>query len=382
MDKLLRLPSINSNLNDAKTSPGLTIVSKLEAWPAPVIPSELLNDLSSAIQDYVALDISQANAIALWVIFTHCIDAFTISPILNICSPQKRCGKSTLLSLLNCIVKNPLISSNITSAAIFRIIDKYKITLLLDESDTFVLQEKNDLRGILNSGHHRSAAYVVRLDGKNLDPKQFSTWAAKCIAGIGKLPGTIMDRSIIIKLKRKKPNHIIKKSRCNDQSEFHDLNRKCIRFCEDYINNFENVTDFIFPEILNDRARDNWEPLFAIAEVAGGEWPKLAKQAALDLTDLDYESETLAVQLLRDIKIIFNSYENDRILSMKLLDSLNQFQESPWATLNSGFPITPRQLASLLKEFEIKRSDIRISSSTNGKGYYQKSFDDAFSRYL
>jgi hypothetical protein len=117
------------------------------------------------------------------------------SPLLALTSPEKRCGKTTTLSLLTRLVPRPLLSSNISPAALFRIVEKYCPTLLIDEADSF-LRDKEELRGILNSGHTRDAAYVVRTVGDDKEPCRFSTWAPKAVALIGRLSVQALIRYI------------------------------------------------------------------------------------------------------------------------------------------------------------------------------------------
>ena len=163
-------------------------------WPDAVDGSVLLNELTAAISRYVVVGKDIARAIALWIVHTYALAAFNITPRLAIKSPLPQCGKSTLLDVLSCLVCRPLATVNITAAALFRIVETANPTLLIDEADTFLV--KNDeLRAILNSGHRRGSACVIRIEGENLEPRQFSTYAAAAIASIGPLPHTLEDRS-------------------------------------------------------------------------------------------------------------------------------------------------------------------------------------------
>jgi putative DNA primase/helicase len=275
----------------------------IEPWPEPVSPADLLNNISAIISKCIVLSDHEANAIALWVIFTYCIDAANVAPILNITSPEKRCGKSTLAALLIRLVYRPIAASNITPAALFRTIEKWSPTLVIDEGDSFIgLNE--ELRGILNSGHYRYLAYTIRCTGKDHEPKQFKTWCAKIIAGIGNIPETIADRSIIIRLRRKLANDKIQSLRRYSVDEINELNRKCIRFKEDFLEKIKNM-NFTFPENMKDRVADNWGTLFSIAYLGGDDWVKRANEAAIALSKTDNELVSTGVELLQDIKNIF-----------------------------------------------------------------------------
>jgi putative DNA primase/helicase len=314
---------------------------------------------------------------ALWVCFSWCIDSANTAPILAISSPEKRCGKTTVLSLLNLVVKRPLSTSNITPAALFRAIEEYKPTLLIDEADTFIKQS-DDLRGILNSGHTRSTAFVLRTIGDEHLPKAFNTWGAKAIALIGKLPDTLHDRSIVIPLKRKLTHEKTERLYRTDYN-FDLIKSKLARFADDYA---EDVKEVI-PKSLNhvsDRAADNWEVLLAIASLAGEQWEDRTTKAIMALSDKSGEPKTYGVTLLADIKEIFESKNVDKIFSGDLITELCNDKEKPWSTFRHGNPIDQRVLANLLKEFAIDSKNIRVGSQVH-KGYDLEQFSDSFSRY-
>jgi putative DNA primase/helicase len=228
--------AVKQEREKSKTSATLTreaiLFKEIEPWHEPINLSELLTELTGTFNRFAILPEHSDIAMALWVCFTWCIDAANTAPILAISSPEKRCGKTTVLSLLNLLVKRPLSTSNITPAALFRAIEEYKPTLLIDEADTF-LKQSDDLRGILNSGHTRSTAFVLRTIGDDHAPKAFNTWGAKAIALIGKLPDTLHDRSIVIPLKRKLTHEKTERLFRTDYN-FDQIKRKLSRFAIDY----------------------------------------------------------------------------------------------------------------------------------------------------
>ena len=150
-------------------------------WPYPVTAEEVLNETTNIFNSFVIVTPESRDAMSLWVLFTYILDKFTISPMLVLSSPERRCGKTTTLSLLSKLCHRPLSASNITPAALFRAVEAYRPTLLIDEADTF-LRSNDELRGILNSGHMKDQAFVIRTVGKEFKPKRFSTWGAKAIA--------------------------------------------------------------------------------------------------------------------------------------------------------------------------------------------------------
>ncbi len=360
--------------NDDKTP-----FANIELWHEPINPAELLDDIKSTILRFIVCNNEAALAATLWVAMTWFIDVVQIAPLAVITAPEKRCGKSQLLFLLGRLVNRPLAASNITPAALYRSIDLWKPTLLIDEADTFI-RENEELRGLLNCGHTRESAYTVRLVGDDHTPKSFVVWGAKALAGIGKLADTLMDRSINLQLRRKTPNEKVDRLRHAEPTLFKMLTAKLARFANDYSKHVQYAQPKL-PDELNDRAQDNWEPLLAIADVAGGEWPKLARQAALKLSGEATQARSVSIELLSDIREIFETKQIDRIFSAELITSLCIDDEKPWATFNYGSHIKPRQVASRLREFGIISNTIRISLTT-AKGYMKNQFTDVFTRYL
>ena len=166
-----------------------------EPWPEPVDGAALLQEMVATFGRFLTLPPMTADALALWVMHAHCHQAADVSPILALTSPEKRCGKTRTLTLLGRLVPKPLTTANITTAAVFRSVEKWRPTLLIDEGDSF-LGDNEDLRGVLNSGHSQATAYVIRTVGEDHEPRRFGTWAPKAIALIGSLPATLADRSI------------------------------------------------------------------------------------------------------------------------------------------------------------------------------------------
>ena len=211
---------------------------------------------------------SYCRAAALWIVLTYLHDAVDILPILLITSPLEDCGKSTLLKLVLYLSNRPIPASNISAAAIYRVIGDDHPTLVLDEADAF-MQEDEAMRRVINSGHERPLAYVIRVVNDTGDTGQFSTWCPKAIARIGQPKRTILSRSIPIRLERKPKGMKTEKLKSGHKLEFEDLRRKISRLANDIraqVQLFRSQSDW-----LNNRAGDNWEPLFAIATAAGDE---------------------------------------------------------------------------------------------------------------
>nr|WP_279222709.1 DUF3631 domain-containing protein [Stutzerimonas kunmingensis] len=254
-------------------------------WPTPVSGAELLDDLTTIIRRHVIADPATINAAALWIVFTWFIDVVGVAPIANITAPEKRCGKTVMLAVFARLACRPLAASNIATASLFRSLELWTPTLLIDEVDSF-LAEHDGARGILNAGFTRDTAFVIRCVGDNHIPTRFNVWGAKALCGIGKLADTLADRSIPLRLRRKLTGERTTKIRHASPATFAELVSKLARFA---IDNREDIRTARPAEVegLNDRANDCWEPLLAVAELAGGNWPRLARIAAATLHGLE-----------------------------------------------------------------------------------------------
>jgi hypothetical protein len=342
--------------------------------------SVLLDSIRDVLRRYIVLPPHAAEAIALWVLHTWTFDACDSSPFLAFVSPTKRCGKTSLLILIYWLTPRSELASNISPSAIFRYIEEVQPTLLIDEADSFV-RDNDELRGILNSGHTKTAAHVIRnveVNGEH-KPRRFSTWAPKAIATIKGLADTLEDRSIIITMRRKSRDEQVERRRGGDKEEFSALRSKALRWATDNLRALKKA-DPVTPEQLNDRAADNWRPLLAIADLAGGEWPARARMAALALPGEDTNSEDIGVRLLEDIHVMFEP-GIDVLLSRQIVENLCADPEKPWADYNRGRPITQKQAARLLGAFQIFSGTVHPPGLSHGRGYKREQFDDAVRRY-
>jgi hypothetical protein len=358
----------------------LEVFAALEPWPEPIDGAKLLTDLCNIIGEHVIADPPTIRAAALWIVHTYCMDVLTVSPLAHISAPEMRCGKTVLLTAMMRLVFRPLSVSSITPSAIFRSVELWAPTLGIDEADAF-LKDNEEARGLINSGLYRDGASVIRCVGDDHMPTKFSTWAPKILCGIGKLAGTIEDRSIPLRMRRKVTGETAANIRRSDPQPWVDLQSRIARWAID--NRYAMASARPAPAHgLGDRAQDCWEPLLSIADLAAGEWPGLARGAALALHGVEEETPSINVELLRDIEAAFKERRTTRLASRELLDILTHDEEAPWATWNRGNPITNRQLAARLSEFAIQPKTTRLPDRKLLKGYILADFDDAFTRYL
>ncbi|HKQ05765.1 MAG TPA: DUF3631 domain-containing protein [Blastocatellia bacterium] len=364
--------------DEQKETKGLTLRDP-DLWPEPVDGSVLLNEIVTLLHRFVSATEHIFNTVALWIVYAHAFDSFDISPLLAITSPEKRCGKTTLLNLFPALVPRPLSTSNITPSALFRTVEKHCPTLLIDEADSF-LKDNEELRGILNSGHRKSLAYVIRATGEEFEPRKFATWCPKVIALIGALPDTLEDRALVVRLERKRATEKKERLRSDRMGELELVCSRAARFVSDLKEELCASDPDIPPEITNDRARDNWRPLLAIADAAGGDWPRLAREAARAMTGAEPESDSRGTLLLRDLKAIFDE-RRDRLPSEEMVQALIEMEGRPWAEWRNGKPLTKNGLARLLAPFRIRPIKWREGNDIL-RGYNRSDFEEAFERYL
>ena len=251
--------------------------------------------------------------------------------------------------------------------------------LIIDEADA-AFQENEELRAVVNSGWTRGQG-VLRCDGDEHEPRLFATFCAKAIGIKGKkVPDTTTSRSIIIELKRKLAGETVEDFRHIDDPGLLELRQKLARWATD--NAAELVT--ASPQLPNgfiNRVAANWCLLLAIADVAGGDWPEKAREAAGVISKVEVtQNASLGAQLLTDIRAAFGDGA-DRLFSSTLVDKLTADPEAPWATYNRGKELTRKQLASRLREYRILSETIWIDGKS-AKGYMRAAFEDAWARYL
>ncbi|AEJ01839.1 DNA primase-like protein [Nitrosomonas sp. Is79A3] len=273
--------------------------------------------------------------------------------------------------------------SGISPSVLFRLIEKYRPSLFVDEIET-VLKDNGELRGLFNAGHTRDSAFVWRADTStdDFEPKRFSVWGMKAIAGINaiKLAETVTSRSIIFELRRKRPDEKVDRLRYAEPLLFEGFTAQLARFAEDYSNAIRQNRP-ILPDELGDRDQDNIEPLLQVAYVAGGHWPDTSTKAALKIFKASQSNQSTANELLADIQETFETKHISKISTADLIETLVSDDEKSWATYNRGKPITPRQLASKLRDYSIYSKTVRLGYET-AKGFELDQFTDVFERYL
>ncbi|MBM3576043.1 MAG: hypothetical protein FJX39_10100, partial [Alphaproteobacteria bacterium] len=178
------------------------LVKTVDPWDEPVDLAELLSEISSVIEKHIICNTEVKTAATLWITYSWCIEYVPFAPMAIITAPEMQCGKTQLMEVMGRLSRKSLMASGITPAAVFRVVNAQRPTLLIDEVDTF-LKNNEELRGIINCGHSRTSPNIIRTVGDNHEPKAFNVFGAKVLCGIGRLPDTIMSRAIILPMRRK-----------------------------------------------------------------------------------------------------------------------------------------------------------------------------------
>lgn len=364
---------------DDKAQGAAVVLPDVDPWPDPVSGAEVLNEVALTFARYVVLPPGAADALALWCAHAHAFEAFAHTPRLNFCSPDKGCGKTLCLDVASTLVPQPLRTESITSAVLFRLVQLHQPTLLLDEVDAY-LNDSDDVRGLLNAGYRRGGK-AVRCEGDNHQLRAFSAFAPAALAGIGHLPGTLHDRSIVVKLVRAKPGEVLARFDSRHVIAETELSRKLARWTKD---NFARLKgcDPKLPANAFNRLADNWRPLLAVAEVAGEDWPRRAIEAFANLTNSeDVDGQGIGAMLLADIRIAFSEASATRMFSKELVQSLCRMSDRPWPEAHHGKPISETWLARRLKSFGVAPHTLRVGEE-RAKGYELADLAEAFTRFL
>jgi hypothetical protein len=348
-------------------------------------PASFLDDLAAYLTRYVAFPSHEAvTAVALWIVHTHCVNAFESTPRLTFISPEKGSGKTRGLEVLALVVPSPIHAVNMSPAALYRLVAEKQPTLLLDEADTYlglsVAKQHEELRGLINAGHRRNATvYRGEVVGKAVKVVELPAFAACALAGIGDLPDTILDRSVIVPMKRRAPDeHVAPFRERLARPDADELRERISQWADQHFNDLRDAWP-VMPAGITDRAEDVWEPLIAIADLAG--WGERARTAAVSITKARRDRDpSLGIQLLSDCQRIFAARNVDRLTTEELLEALVALDDSPWSDLR-GKPLDARGLARRLKKYEARPADHRFGDEVR-KGYRIEAFHDAWTRYL
>jgi len=361
--------------------------SALTTEPEPTDGAALLDQVQAFITRFIALPSPAALvAVVCWVVHTHAVDVFESTPRLALLSPEPGSGKTRVLEVLDLLVPAPMHAVNATPAALFRSISDldHRPTILFDEIDTVFgpkAKDNEEVRGLLNAGHRRGAvAYRCVGEGTKQTVVAFPAYCAVALAGLGDLPDTIMTRAVIIRMRRRAPSEIVEPFRHRLHRDAGHLLREEIAAWSAEIAESVGATFPELPEGITDRPADVWEPLVAIADAAGGQWPARARAACVELVKAaqSTDSGSLGVLLLHDLRIVFGTA--DKLSTEAILDKLHHLEDAPWNDLR-GRALDSRGLAYRLKAYGVRSTKVKIGADSL-RGYLATDLHDPFKRYL
>ncbi|MFF3442120.1 DUF3631 domain-containing protein [Streptosporangium sp. NPDC002721] len=340
----------------------------------------LLDALLAALTRYVILPTPEAaDAVVLWIAASHAQPAWAHAPRLVIRAPEKRCGKSRLLDVVEACCHNPFITVNSSSAAVYRSISEDPPTMLVDEADTIFgpkADGNEDLRGLLNAGHQRNRP-AKRYDANTGRVESIPTFAMAALAGIGAMPDTIEDRAVVVRMRRRAPGESVAPYRHRrDRPLLRQLAEDLALWLRADLPTLEQAEPAMPVE---DRAADTWEPLVAVADHAGGHWPERARAAVLALTaEADDQGQpSPRIRLLADCRTAFGT--DTALPTATLLERLKTDPEAPWAEYGPT-GLTAMKLGAILREYNIRSTTARFPDG-QAKGYQRADFLDAWARY-
>ena len=341
------------------------------------------NEVHDFLGRFVAYPTEHAHvAHTLWIMHTHLMDCWESTPRLAFLSAEPASGKTRALEVTELLVPNPVSVVNVSVAYLFRKVGSDDgVTVLFDEIDTIFgpkAKENEDIRGLLNAGHRRGAftgRCVAR--GSVVHTEETPAYAAVALAGLGWLPDTLLSRSVIIRMQRRRAADRVEQFRRRlHAAEGFEIRDKITVWAED-VSPRINWPDL--PPEIADRDADVWESLVAAADAIGSDWPRRARVAAVTLVTQSKEVEpSLGIRLLTDVRQVFGDAED--MSSKSLLQALHGIAESPWADLK-GKPLDERGLAQRLRQYGVKSKTVRQGTTTI-KGYTCSDFLDVWSRYV
>ena len=346
----------------------------------------LIEDVRCFLARFVIYPSEHAQiAHVLWIAHAHLMGAWESTPRLAFLSPEPASGKTRSMEVSELLVPDPVAAVNVTPAYLFRKVggEDGPPTILFDEIDTVFgakAKEHEELRALLNSGHRRGAVAgrcVVR--GATVATEEISSYSAVALAGLGWLPDTILSRSVIIRMRRRAPEEKIEAFRRRVHAPIGEgLRRRLAGWAATILDEATEARPEM-PAGVDDRDADIWEPLLAVADIAGGDWPNQAREAAKALVAVAREVEpSLNIRLLADLRTVFG--DEEQMTTKQVLAELCALEDAPWNDLK-GKPLSDNQLARRLKQYGVKSKVIRVGTTTP-RGYVCEDLYDVWRRYL
>ena len=350
----------------------------VEPWPEPIDTRTLLGEVMSQLRRYVVVhDDAAAVAIGLWVCFAWLHAEIAVhSPLLVLTSAEGDAGKTTACGVIQLMTPRSYAAAELTAPNLYRFVDHLHPTLIVDDADK-LLERKPDLLHIINVSWTRGTKIPRQDHGVT---RWFDPFCPKVISGVNvQLPKTTATRKISVKLLPKLPHEKVDDFRHVDDGDFITLRRKLVRWAADHVAALKQARP-VMPPGFNNRLRMNWELQFAIADLAGCDWPKSARRVAIKLA-LERREPSEGKRLLAAFRDLFSAH-GSVLASAEVQRLLNADPSNEWVDFRGrGRPISQREIALLLDAYDVHPTYIHRGRKTE-RGYRVEQFAEAFRHYL
>jgi hypothetical protein len=362
-------------------------VPTVEPWPEPIDLNQLLIETQQQIERYLVIhDKVAAPAVTLWIAFAWMHEIAVHSPILEFRGAEPGVGKTQACGVIRFLSPRGFAGTNLTGPSLYRFVDREKPTYVIDNIDT-LFPRRPDLVEVINVSWTRGTKIPRQEQGHT---RWYDPFCPKVLAGTNTiLPKDTETRCITIRLLPKLPDEKVEKFKHVDDDTLTTLRSKFARFTIDHA---ATIRDAV-PDLsgFNNRAKDNFEVLTAIADLADGDWPQLIRAAARHLAyERDEPSE--GKRLLRSFQLL--GAEHGPLLKSSLIGKQLAAIDDEWANFhNKGRAINKFEVAILLRNYPYPKSPHSIrptniyprgSGQSGVKGYDLRwpAFQLAFKHYL
>ena len=337
----------------------------------------LINEVDAFIRKYVDFnDPSYYTIATYYVLFSWVYDRFWDLCYLRL-RGNKGSGKSRALSIIGRICYRPTdIAGAVTSAALYRIVDMSKGTVLIDEADKGSSEYWNDIVKVLNLGTIRGGTVIrCRTD----DPSKFEAFdvfSPKIIAMRGVFDDDALESRLVNILmfeSKKMPAHI---DWYRVQKEQESLRNKLLMFrfekwhkidlkqCQEY--------EKLIPQTVEPRVRQVLVPLLSIIEDRNelDEMIEFTIKYAEELKEQRSESiEGQVAQAIADLMAIQKEVFTDDLL-LHINQSLSTYEQ-----------LTPQRLGKILKKMTVHTIRVRHGRNRGRRKISMHNLDLVFANY-
>jgi hypothetical protein len=360
-------------------------------WEGEVDLGAALDSAVAAMPRFLVAPAYVYDTTALWSANTYLVQSeeigLPVAPQLGFQSLVENSGKSVAIEIVATIAHRGYLRASYTAATLFRRINQDLVTPCLSEFHNILGDKDKDLLAIIDACHRRSEAYVDRTE---TDPQgkryvvSYKCWASLAWGAIGAVPREAQSRSIILFLQAALPDesHALDHSIILQDKALIDVRRQLAKWSV----TIKKLPTPEMPKFLFNRAADNFRPLFAIAQLAGGDWPQRIRDAAEAISKIE-RKPSLQVRLLTGITGVLEPTVDKRLATGELIDALCEDEENGWQEANHGKRINEYWLRENLRGLIDPPGSLRWREGSDEsdpkiRGYALFQFNDAVLRYL